>query len=124
MDTKYASDNLILSLSFQFALKIVSYTEDLENIKKYNLARQLFRCGTSIGANVREAQGAESMNDFIHKMKIAYKEAQETNYWLEICWVSENYPTPDQLICDIKSILKILGRILTSSINKKILKSQ
>ncbi len=53
-------ENLIVQLTFQFALDIIVFTEILEEHKKYNLAKQLFRSGTSIGANVREAQGAES----------------------------------------------------------------
>ena len=74
--------NIILELSFKFALDIISFTELLNSDKKFVLANQLFKSGTSIGANVREAQGAESKNDFKHKMRIAYKEAEETNYWL------------------------------------------
>ena len=64
-------ENVIVTLSFQFALEIISFTEILEVKRKYNLSNQLFRSGTSIGANVKEAQGAESKADFIHKMKIA-----------------------------------------------------
>ncbi len=67
-------ENLIVQLTFQFAVDVIAFTEKLEAQKKYNLAKQLFRSGTSIGANVREAQGAESKADFIHKLKIAYKE--------------------------------------------------
>ncbi|CAN5414021.1 hypothetical protein BH10BAC2_BH10BAC2_48680 [soil metagenome] len=81
-------ENLIVKLTFQFALDIVTFCEILEQSRKYNLANQLFRSGTSIGANVREALGAESKADFIHKMKIAYKESEETRYWLEICKAS------------------------------------
>src|SRR5688500_5395674 len=94
------AENAIVKLTFQFAIKIVSFTHTLESEKKYSLAKQLFRSGTSIGANVREAQGAESISDFIHKFKIAYKEAEETMYWLEICEASENYLHPFQLIKD------------------------
>ena len=75
-------ENVILDLSFKFALDIIRFTEDLETLRKYNLANQLFRSGTSIGANIREAQSAESKADFIHKVKIADKEANETEYWL------------------------------------------
>jgi hypothetical protein len=77
-------ENLILKLSFQFALDIIEFTEDLESKRKYNLANQLFKSGTFIGANVREAQGFESKADFVHKLKIAYKEAEETGYWLQL----------------------------------------
>ncbi|MCO5936097.1 four helix bundle protein [Mucilaginibacter sp. RB4R14] len=84
--------NLIVELTFNFSLKIIAFTEVLESQKNFNLANQLFRSGTSIGANVREAQGAESKVDFRHKCKIAYKEAQETEYWLMLCKHVENYP--------------------------------
>lgn len=60
------------------------------------MASQIFRSGTSIGANIREAQNAESKADFIHKFKIAAKEADEVNYWLLLCRGSEFYPNPDE----------------------------
>ena len=68
-------DNVIVSKSFQFALDIVQFCELLEENRKYLISRQLLKSGTSIGSNVREAQNAESKADFIHKMKIAAKEA-------------------------------------------------
>ena len=108
-------DNLIVNLTFQFALDIIVFTELLEQNKKYNLANQLFSSGTSIGANVREAQGCESKADFIHKMKVAYKEAEETKYWLELCQQSKNYINPEKLLVDIVSILKVIGKIISSS---------
>jgi four helix bundle protein len=108
-------DNLIVRLTFQFSLDIIAFTEILEQKRKYNLANQLFKSGTSIGANVREAQGCESKIDFIHKMKIAYKEAEETNYWLELSKQAPNYPDPGKLADDIISILKVLGKIISSS---------
>ncbi len=113
MDNK--KDNLIVQLTSQFALDIIIFTEKLETLRKYSLAKQLFKSGTSIGANVREAQGAESKADFIHKLKIAYKESEETSYWLELCLASENYPNPDKLLDDILSILKVLGKIIATS---------
>lgn len=61
-------ENLIVNLTFQFALEIISFCELLETERKYNLANQLFRLGTSIGANVREAQVSESKLDFVHKI--------------------------------------------------------
>src|SRR5689334_13393278 len=91
------SSNLIVRLTFDFSLRVIAFTERLERHKKFRLANQLFRCGTSIGANVREAQGCESKSDFVHKMKIAYKEAEETQYWLEICEASPTYPDPSDL---------------------------
>jgi len=76
-------DNLIVKLSFEFALEIIEYSELLEEHKKYVISRQLLKSGTSIGANVREAQNEESKADFIHKMKIASKEADELQSNLE-----------------------------------------
>lgn len=112
-------ENKIVILTFKFALTIVEFTEQLESLRKYNLANQLFRSGTSIGANVREAQGAESMKDFIHKMKVAYKEAEETKYWLEICRESKNYLDCITLLNEVEVILRIIGKILSSSYNKQ-----
>jgi four helix bundle protein len=109
--------NLIVDLTFEFSLKIVEYSEILESKKKWNLANQLFRSGTSIGANVREAQNGESKKDFIHKFKIAAKEADETEYWLQICKKSKNYPDPDELIKNIDSIQRIISKIISSSKN-------
>ena len=72
------------------------------------IARQLIKSGTSIGANVREAQNAESKADFIHKLKIAAKEADETEYWLLLCQESDNYPDTEELRSDLTSIIKVL----------------
>ena len=91
------------------------YVDSLLDKRKFHLANQLFRSGTSIGANVREAQNAESKTDFIHKMKIAAKEADETEYWLLLCKSNPNYPNPDELLIQIESIQKILSKIISSS---------
>ncbi len=107
--------NEILELSFQFAQKVIAYCEQLELSKKYVVSRQLLKAGTSIGANVREAQSPESKADFTHKMMIALKEARETEYWLELCQVSQNYPNPTDLTVMIVSIRKILGKIVSTS---------
>ena len=107
--------NLIVELTFQFSLEVVEYTEILESKRRYNIANQLFRSGTGIGANVREAQNAESKADFIHKLKIAAKEAEETEYWLLLCKNSKSYPDCDKLLLQITSILKVLGKIISSS---------
>jgi four helix bundle protein len=107
--------NLIVDLTFSFSLKIIEFTEILESKRKYNMANQLFKSGTSIGANVREAQGAESKDDFKHKCKIAYKEAEETDYWLNLCKHATNYPFEQSMLDDVQSIIKILGKIISSS---------
>lgn len=77
--------NEILDLGIRFSLKIIEFTELLESQRKFVIANQLLKCGTSIGANIFEAQSAESRNDFIHKLKISDKEAKETEYWLLLC---------------------------------------
>jgi len=107
--------NIIVDKSFQFALKVILYCELLEENKKFVISRQLLRSGTSIGANVREAQNAESRADFIHKIKVAAKEADETEYWLLLCKNSSSYPFEDQLLTDISELIKILSKILSSS---------
>jgi four helix bundle protein len=108
-------DNLIVKLTFEFALEIVEYSELLEEQRKYVIARQLLKSGTSIGANVREAQNAESKADFIHKLKIAAKEADETEYWLMLCEMSKNYPKNESLKEKLHSIIIILSKIISTS---------
>ena len=107
--------NLIVDLTFSFSLKVIEFTEVLESKKKFNMANQLFRSGTSIGANVREAQGAQSKDDFRHKCKIAYKEAEETEYWLKLCKHAPSYPFEQDMLDDVQSILRILGKIISST---------
>lgn len=107
-------DNLIVNLSFQFALDIILFSELLEENKKYVIARQLLKSGTSIGANVREAQNSESKADFIHKLKVAAKEADETEYWLLLCQSSPNYPFNPELLIKLNSIIKIISKIISS----------
>ncbi|HVW14482.1 MAG TPA: four helix bundle protein [Mucilaginibacter sp.] len=85
-------ENLIVNLTFEFALDMIEFTELLESKKKYVIAKQLLKCGTSIGANVREAQNGESKSDFIHKLKIAAKEADETQYFLLLCKFAKHIP--------------------------------
>jgi four helix bundle protein len=108
-------ENIIVEKSFKFALKIVLYYELLEENKKFVISRQLLRSGTSIGANVREAQNAESKADFIHKIKLAAKEAEETEYWLSICKFSPSYPFDIELLHLVQELIKILSKILSSS---------
>ena len=108
-------DNLIVKLSFDFALEIIAYTEILEKNKKYVLSNQILKIGTSIGANIKEAQNAESKNDFIHKLKIALKEVDETEYWLLLCKHAKDYPSTDKLLEQLISISKVLTKIVATS---------
>lgn len=78
-------ENPIVEKSFDFAIRIVNLNKFLtEHKKEYVMSNQLLRCGTSIGANVAEAQQAQSQADFISKMNISLKEAAETKYWLRL----------------------------------------
>ncbi len=90
--------NLIVDLTFDFSLDVINFSEKLRELKKFEMSSQIFRSGTSVGANTREAQNAESKKDFIHKFKIAAKEADEVEYWLELCEQSEHYPSSKKLI--------------------------
>jgi four helix bundle protein len=109
------NDNPIVKMTFSFALHIMEFSELLREQRRYGFADQVLRSGCSIGANVKEAQGAESKADFIHKMKVAIKEAEETEYWLELCEFSKDYPKPGKLLGDIESILKVVNKIITTS---------
>ena len=75
------------------------------------------RCGTSIGANVHEAQNPESRADFIHKLKIAAKEADETEYWLLLCKFAESYPFQEELLENLQDIKRIINKIINTQTN-------
>ena len=107
--------NIIVEKTVEFSLIIIDFVELLETQRKYVIAKQVLRSGTSVGANVREAQNAESKADFIHKMKIAAKEADETEYWLELCHISKHYPECQELREKASEISKILSKIISSS---------
>ena len=115
MKRELIDKNPVLKLSFEFSLLIVAYTELLEQNKKFVIGKQLLRAGTSIGANAMEAQNAESKADFIHKMKIAAKEAEETQYWLLICEHSVNYPDCQSIITKLEEVSKVLSAILSTA---------
>ena len=119
-DSPKYKDNIILKLTFEFAIAIVLFSEILDKNQKFVISKQILRSGTSIGANVKEAQNAESKRDFIHKLKIALKEADELEYWLFICNEVDSYKNADYLIEQLIPIRKILNSIIASSkrINK------
>ncbi|MEO6906130.1 MAG: four helix bundle protein [Ginsengibacter sp.] len=107
--------NPILKLTFDFSLMIINYCEQLDLQKKYIISRQLLKSGTSIGANAMEAQNAGSKADFIHKMKIAAKEGEESQYWLWLCEYANSYPDCIPLQNKLDEINKVLGKILSTS---------
>lgn len=111
-----ARKNIIVSKTFDFAIGLIAYSEEIRSLGKFEMSSQLFKSGTSIGANVSEAQNAESKADFIHKFKIAAKEAEETKYWIQLCQASEFYPDPlSMLKQEIREIILILSKIIGSS---------
>ena len=114
--------NIIKDKSFDFAVRIVGLYKYLKNEKKeYILSKQILKSGTSIGANVEEADGGISKAEFSNKISIAYKEAKETHYWLRLLKASDFITEKifDSFINDIDEIMKILFSILkTTRINK------
>ncbi len=111
------SESIIQKKSYSFSIRIVNlYKYLVKEHKEYTLAKQLLRCGTSIGANVEEASGGQSKKDFLSKLSIAYKEARETRYWLRILKDTEyiNNNMFISLFNDCEEILKILSKIQTT----------
>ena len=109
------TENVIVEKSLAFAVDIVIFCELLEAQKKFVVAKQLLRSGTSIGANVFESQHAESKADFIHKMKIAIKESNETLYWLLVCEKCGSYPSGINLKNTVEELIRIISKIIYSS---------
>jgi four helix bundle protein len=113
----------ICERTLQFAVRVVKFCSFLnkQGYESRDLSRQLIRSGTSIGANVEEAQAAQSTADFISKMKIALKEGRETRYWLRVIIASELVPE-DRLISllnESNELIKILGRIIVNTQNNQ-----
>ncbi len=112
------NENQIENKSFDFAVRIVNLYKFLtEQKKEFVLSKQLLRSGTSIGANVAEAERGQSKADFVAKMSISLKEANETNYWLNLLYKTD-YLTEQQFLSiskDITEIIKILIAICKSS---------
>ncbi len=114
-------ENIILTKTYSFALRIIKLHKYLSDEKKeYTLSKQILRSGTSIGANSEEAAGSISKKDFRAKFFIAYKEARETHYWLRLLKDSDfiEPSLADSLLADADEILKILGAILKTVSNK------
>ena len=110
----FKKENMVLKKSFDFALKIIQLYKYLLGKREYVISKQILKSGTSVGANIREAQNAESKADFIHKLAISQKEADETSYWLDLLFNSgyiskecynEYLTESDSLLFILKSIL-------------------
>lgn len=111
-------DNVIVTKTFGFACEIVDLEEKLIELKKFVLSKQVAGSGMSIGANVREAQRAVSKADFINKLGIALKEAEETEYWFDII-EKKVFPLESKLKNELQEIISLLVSIINSSKNNK-----
>lgn len=108
-------DNIIQDKSYDFALRIIQLNRlIIDSSKEYTLAKQILKSGTSIGANVEEAIGTQSRNDFKFKLTISYKEARETHYWLRLLRDSNiiEEKLSESLLKDCNELLKIIGTII------------
>lgn len=107
------NDNVLYKLGKTFALRIIKlYTYLCDEKKEYVISKQIYRCGTSIGANIAESIYAQSEADYINKLKISLKEASETRYWLELLYESSII---DEL--QYQSLLNDLSTIIGTTIN-------
>jgi four helix bundle protein len=111
--------NIIKDRSFGFALKIIELSGSLKKDNNYEIASQVLRSGTSIGANVEEAQAAQSKRDFVSKLSISSKEARETKYWLRLIKESKIINRDvDELINECDELINILTKIVKTSSQK------
>ncbi|NCA79465.1 MAG: four helix bundle protein [Sphingobacteriia bacterium] len=117
------TDNIVLEKSFAFAIRIVNLRKYLcydSEQKEFDISRQLMRSGTSVGANLEEAIGAQSDADFISKIAIAYKEARESKYWIRLLFATD-YITEEMLKSletDTEELCKIIGKIQITTKNR------
>lgn len=112
-------ENVIKSKTMNFALRIVNLYKFQQEKKEFVISKQLLRSGTSIGALVRESEHAESKMDFVHKLAIAQKEANESDYWLELLYKSEFIDENmfQSLNQDLREIQKIISSIIITTKN-------
>ena len=110
-------NNLIIDESYSFALTVMQLARKMREVREFDLASQFWRAGTSIGANVEEAQAAQSRADFRSKMSIASKEARESHYWLRLTRDGMVLPSSEvsPAIEHIEKIIRILTSIVKSS---------
>jgi len=116
--------NVVLDKAFNFAIRVVNLYKFLcKDKKEYTLSKQLLRSGTSIGANINEAQAGQSKKDFIAKMAIASKEARESKYWIRLLietkYLDKESKHTESLLSEIEEIIKLLTSIVKTSQNSK-----
>ncbi len=118
MQKELIKKNPLLKLSFEFSILILEYCHQLDLLHKYAISKQLVRSATSIGAISMEAQNAESKADFIHKIKIAAREADETQYWITLCEFAKCYPETVIIANKLTELQKIINAILGTAKRK------
>jgi four helix bundle protein len=119
---KVMENNILKKKTFAFAIRCVKlYQYLVETKKEFVLSKQILRSGTSVGANYRESQNAESTNDFIHKLGIAQKECDETMYWLELLQATELIEQKmfDSIYNDATELLKMIRSAILTAKGKK-----
>ncbi len=109
--------NVVREKAFAFAVRIVKLSQRLIKDREYVISKQIAKSGTSIGANIEEAEGAYSQRDFAAKISISYKEARETHYWLRLLHATEQIPKSeyDSLAGDCDELCKLLFSILRTA---------
>ncbi|MFZ1731024.1 MAG: four helix bundle protein [Bacteroidota bacterium] len=111
-------DNVVLEKSYAFAIRIVRLSKHLrEECHEYVLSKQILKSGTSVGANLEEAVGAQSRKDFLSKMQIAYKEARETHYWLRLLRDTDSVPCDmlTSLLFECEELIRLTGSIASTT---------
>jgi four helix bundle protein len=113
-------ESILRTKSFELAAVISALTKKLRREREYDLSKQLFRCGTSVGANIQEAQSGCSIKEFIFKLSIALRECRETDYWIRTAKLSTTMDTKDieALTDEVASLL--VSSIKTAKANSKI----
>ena len=109
--------NPVVTETFELASRVMDYSERLIPINS-TFADQILRSGTAVGSHTREAQGAESLADFVHKMKIGFKELEETDYRLDLCHIKAHYPQDKELLRRTKALFPLFNSILRTSMER------
>ena len=118
MSDKTENKSVLKSKSYDFALRIINlYKYLVESKKEFILSKQLLKSGTAVGALIREAEFAQSKKDFVSKMSIALKEANETNYWIDLLKDSKYLEKKEyeSINDDVKELIKMLVSTIKTS---------
>jgi len=122
MTDNYDKDNIVLNKSFEFALEVIELYKMLKSKNEFVISKQLLRSGTSIGANIEEANAAQTKKDFATKMSTASKEARETRYWLRLLnkskLVEYDYKNYLNKIDELIRIITAIVKTAQSNLNK------